>query len=112
MKWKTELARKGAATKATKKPKVREVEQPPAASPPSETSKLDDAQANEQTHRLKLPGGKVGRLILPDPISKRELDVAWKLLAAYRTLLETEAGIDDGDDTAGVESEGGTTSSA
>lgn len=99
MAWKTELARKGksAATKANKKPKAKQLEKettPPPADPAP--AKPLDAQPGEQSQRLKLPGGKVGRLILPDPITKKEIDAAWKLLDAYKIWLEAEAAaIDD-----------------
>jgi hypothetical protein len=94
MAWKNELAKKnkGAAAKAAKKPK------PQQKAAPVEQSNPIDAQLGDSVHVIRLPGGRSGRLSLPDPISKREIVLAWKQLAAYKALLETIAGVDDSDD--------------
>jgi hypothetical protein len=96
MGWKTELAKKKGATaakSAKSKQPAKTVPPPPVDAP----TKAPEAQAGHSAHAIKLPGGKTGQLILPEQLTKKEIAVAWKQLEAYRTLLETIAGVDDED---------------
>jgi hypothetical protein len=58
-------------------------------------------------HVLRLPGSGAGRLILPQPISLREINAAWKQLTALKALLVTQAEIEAGTDEDNDEAAGG-----
>lgn len=67
-----------------------------------------DAGAGEHLHVLRLPGGKVGKLLLPQPITLKEITAAWKLLDAYKLMLTAQAEVDAdiGDDDEDDDEEG------
>jgi hypothetical protein len=84
--WKTELARKSAAARVGKRSKVKVAA--PVAPPPLPPVKEEISVSGQKSYELRL-AGRSGRLILPDPISQKEIDLVWKQLGAYKTLLET-----------------------
>lgn len=99
MGWKTELAKKKSATAAKSAKSKLPAKAVPTPSAEVVPPKPPEVQAGQSTHSIKLPGGKAGQLILPEQLTKKEIAVAWKQLEAYRTLLETIAGVDEEDPT-------------
>jgi hypothetical protein len=88
MEWKKTIAK--APKQAARKPKAKETEEP---APQSNNGHVDTDGAHE--HVFRLPSGKTGKLTLPDPIKTSEIKAAWKVLDAYKTLLEAQAEVDD-----------------
>lgn len=84
--WKRELAKAPKPVKA--KGKSRAVSD---AAGVSDSIKVE--LETDESHVLRLPGGKLGKLVLPKNITSLEINAAWKQLDAYRTLLETQAEI-------------------
>jgi hypothetical protein len=100
MVWKKTIMK---SPRPAKKSKPRESEAPPATpiNGINGGATAGDAGPGEQVHLLRLPGGGAGRLILPQPISLREINAAWKQLTALKTLLVTQAEIEAGTDEEG-----------
>jgi len=98
MDWKKTLAKAPKPGARKHKPKEKEVEEQQAA-PPAINGQGVSTGSHE--HVFRLPSGKTGKLTLPDPIKTSEITAAWKVLDAYRTLLEAQAEVDD--DTASGE---------
>ena len=97
MGWKTELAKKKGATAAKSAKSKQPAKTAPTPAIDVAPAKPAEAPAGHSTHAIKLPGGKTGQLVLPEQLTMKEIAVAWKQLEAYRTLLETIAGVDDED---------------
>ena len=89
MAWKRSLAKNGSTKAPNKKAKPRVESESP---PPKAVN--DDAGPGEQSHVMRLPGNKTARIILPHPITKKEISAVWKLLEAYRGMLETQADVE------------------
>jgi hypothetical protein len=95
MQWKTQIA-KDANSKAARKSKAKIV--PSKHTEPPKAPEVEDSGKTDQTLEIRLSGGRAGRLILPDPLSQKDIDTAWKQIEAYKSLLVTRIDIDAEDD--------------
>jgi hypothetical protein len=106
MAWKKTIVK---SPKPAKKAKPKESEAPPPPANGTNAASSLDAGPNEHMHVLRLPGGAVGKLVLPQPISLKVINAAWKLLDAYKIMLVAQAEIDEGSEDDDEEGDEGDT---